>query len=402
MFAASFAAALLCCALAQADASWMQFRGTPGNNAVISGALNVQWEVPTDGRISASPTFNAGTVFLGTNAGTLYAIRVASGQILWKQHVSNALMSAPLLFKGLVIVGEGDAGTSGAMLAYDQRTGALRWRTALAGTGMPTPAILDGILVHHDDSGRVTGMDPMTGHILYQRDLHSLASMSAALPVGQNTFVTSGVRFNAVLNVDAHSGRVVWRSNPFPQSASGIGDCPMASDGSRIFGDYVVPDSPASHAEVGSNAREHVYALDVRTGRLLWDVPLQTGALPIRNQAAIPVVQNGVLYVGNAVSPWVNALDARTGRILWQKQAYGTVKGAITVRRGVLYFGDISGYLWALDAHTGRQLGAKSMPTSFNVGSPIIIGKTLIIGSFTGSVYAVPLSAIRTASGRNE
>lgn len=390
-------AVLLSCAT-RADAGWTQFRGNPSNNAVIRGTLSVQWEVVTDGRISASPTFNAGTVFLGTNAGTLYAIRAASGQVRWKQHVARALMSAPLLYDGLVVVGEGNAATPGALIAYDQQSGKLRWRTPLPGTGMPTPALVDGVLVHQDDSGRVTGMDPVTGRILYQRDVHSLAFMSAALPADQSTFVTSGVRFNAVLKVDAQSGRVLWRSNPFPKSASGIGDCPLASDGSRIFGDYVVPESAASQADVGAAAREHAYALDVRNGALLWDAPLQTGILPIRNQAAIPVVSGGVVYIGSAVSPWVSAIDARAGRVLWRTQTYGAVKGAIAVRQGVLYFGDVSGYLWALDARTGHKLGVMSMPTSFNVGSPIIIGKTLVIGSFTGSVYAVPLSIIRNST----
>jgi hypothetical protein len=34
------------------------------------------------------------------------------------------------------------------------------------------------------------------------------------------------------------------------------------------------------------------------------------------------------------------------------------------------------------------------MRSGFNVGSPIIVGQTLIIGSRTGSVYAIPLQDI--------
>jgi hypothetical protein len=35
------------------------------------------------------------------------------------------------------------------------------------------------------------------------------------------------------------------------------------------------------------------------------------------------------------------------------------------------------------------------MHTPFNVGSPIVVGTTLIIGSDTGSVIAIPLERIR-------
>lgn len=391
------------CATSPAHAAWTQFRAKGTNNAVVRGELKVRWETETDGRISSSPSFAHGVVFVGTNAGTLYAIRVRDGLVLWKHHVANALMSAPLLYRGMVITGEGNADTphpkggapvhvgtgESALIAFDQKTGAIRWVSYLRGSGMPTPAIVDNVLVHHDGSGRITGMDPMTGRVLYERNLHSVASMSSALPVGDKSFVTSGVLFNAVWKVQARTGRVQWRSAAFPENASGIGDCPLASDGTRVLGDYMVPD--------GASAREHAYALDAHTGALLWDTPLETGPLPVNNEAGIPVLHDGVLYVGNAGAPWVNALDAKTGRILWRKQINGPVKGGFVVKRRVLYFGDLGGYLWALNARSGAQMGVKSMPTSFNVGSAIAVGKTLIIGSFTGSIYAVPLQDIRDA-----
>jgi len=394
-----------------ADAHWTQFRANPSNNAVISGRSSVQWETATDGRISASPTFAHGIVFVGTNAGTLYAIRMNDGRVIWKHHVANALMSAPLLYRGLAIAGEGNADTpspqggaprhvgtgESALIAFDQETGAIRWVTRLRGSGMPTPAVVAGVLVHHDGSGHITGMDPLTGRLLYERNVHSVASMSAALPVDAKSFVTSGVLFNAVWKIDARSGRVEWRSSTFPQSASGIGDCPMAGDGTRVFGEYIVPDGASALSPLGKTAREHAYALDARTGALLWDVPLQEGPLPLNNEAGIPVVHGGVLYIGGAAAPWVNALDAKTGRILWSKQIKGPVKDAFAVKQGVLYFGDLAGYLWALNARDGSIIGAKAMPTSFNVGSGIVVGGTFVIGSFTGSVYAVPLQTIRDA-----
>jgi outer membrane protein assembly factor BamB len=385
-------------ALASAG-SWVQFRAVNSNNAVVHGSQRAQWEVVTDGRISASPTFYAGRVFVGTNAGTLYAINLNSGQVRWKHHVANALMSSPLLYRGLVIVGEGNAGArnpnmpahvgtgESALVAFDQATGVIRWRTPLRGSGMPTPAIVGGVLVHHDGSGRITGMDPLTGRMLYERNVHSIASMSAVLPIGSDRFITSGVLPNAVLEVDAKTGAVIWRSNPFPDDASGLGDCPLAGDGSRIFGQYVVPD--------GNGVREHVFAMDDRSGSLLWDVALERGTLPVNNETGIPVVYRGVLYVGGAAAPWMHAIDTKTGRILWRTQVSGPVKGAPAIKSGTVYFGDLGGFLWALDARTGRETGHLSLPTGFNVGSPIIVGHSLIIGSFTGSVYAVPLSEIR-------
>lgn len=401
---------LLLCAPAFA-ADWTQFRLNDANNAVLPGNLNVQWQVETGGPISASPTSAGGIVYIGNNTGTLFALRAVDGHVVWKHHVSNALMSAPLIYHGLVIAGEGNSTSSGpspgqplqvgdglsALIAFDARTGVIRWRSPLQGSGMPTPAIIDGILVHHDGSGHITAIDPITGHVLYIRDMHSIASMTAALPLFGGRYVTAGVMDNAVWQIDARTGHVYWRASSFPANASGIGDCPLASDGTRVFGDYVLSLPPYTHSIVGHSVREHAYALNARTGALAWDVPLEDGILVPRNESGIPLVSNGLLYIGGAVAPWANALDVRNGRLIWREKTHGPVKGGFALSGGALYFGDFAGYLWALDARSGAKIGIKAMSSGFNVGSPIIVGSTLIIGSKTGTMYAVPLQTIRTS-----
>src|SRR5580700_4811166 len=82
---------------------WVAFRMAPTNNVVIDGPLRTQWKVVTGGPISASPSISGSTLYVGNNHGTLDAIDVRSGNLVWSRHLSNALMSAPLLYKGLVI-----------------------------------------------------------------------------------------------------------------------------------------------------------------------------------------------------------------------------------------------------------------------------------------------------------
>ena len=53
--------------------------------------------------------------------------------------------------------------------------------------------------------------------------------------------------------------------------------------------------------------------------------------------------------------------------------------------------------MWALDEKTGKALGVKHFKTKFNVGSALVVGRTLIIGSQTGRIVAIPLDAIRGA-----
>ncbi len=396
--------------LAVVAPAWTQFRLGPQNNAVVAGNLETAWRIETSGQISASPTVIDETLYIGNNHGSLYAIDVRSGQILWKAHVPNPLMSAPLVYGDVVIVGEGDPTSRSAnpsapitvgqgpsaLIAFDRSSGEMRWQVALSGSAMPTPAIIDGILVNHDGAGWINGVDPLTGKKRYARPIGSMASMTAALPVGNGDFITTGVGSNAAWRLHADGGAVVWR-RPFPSGASGIGDCPPVSDGTRVFCDYIAPVLPDTSTVIGDLAVERVYALRVTDGALIWDSALESGSLPERNEAAIPLLAGGLLYLGSAVAPWMHALDAATGVLLWEMPTRGPVKGGIVDVDGTIYFGDLGGYLWALDAKTGQIVGDKFMHASFNVGSPIVDGKTLIIGSDSGSVIAVPLQTIRAS-----
>jgi outer membrane protein assembly factor BamB len=396
--------------LAVAIPGWTQFRIGPENNAVVPGSLETAWRVETGAQISASPTVVDGMLYLGNNGGTLYAIDVNSGQVSWKAQVKNPLMSAPLVYGDVVIVGEGDptSRTSSpsepvmvgqgpsALIAFDRATGNVRWQVTLAGSAMPTPAIIDGIMVNHDGAGYINGVDPATGTKQYSHWIGSMASMTAALPVGGGDFITTGVGANAVWRIRAADGSVVWRS-AFSRGASGIGDCPPVSDGTRVFCDYVSPVLPDTSTIIGNLTVERAYALRMSDGSPLWDVALDSGSLPERNEAAIPLLAGGMLYLGSSIAPSMHALDSSTGVLVWQVPTHGAVKGGIVDVDGIVYFGDLGGYLWALDAKSGQVVGDKFMHTEFNVGSPIVYGQTLIIGSDSGSVIAVPLQSIRAS-----
>ncbi len=390
--------------------SWLQFRLNDAHNPVIAAAGTSVWRVETRGQISASPSIVDGILYVGTNGGVLYAIDAASGNVRWRFRAHNGLKSNPLVYDGLVIVGEGNAdsttfkprrkvrvgsGPSG-LVALDAHTGRKRWYRALTGTGQPTATIVGGILVHHDGDGFVVGLDPRTGNFLYRRNVGAVSSMAGAIPVG-NLIVTTGIFPNRVMAVRSGSGSLAWTWN-LPASRSGIGDCPPASDGARVFCDYLAPAEPwDGPVDPGAAAAEHVYGLDGYTGRRAWDVALESGTVPDRNESAIPMLYRHTLFVGSAVAPYVHAIDCATGRLLWRRRVRGPVKGGIVASDGVLYFGDLQGYLWALDAASGKVIGVRKTATSYNVGSPIIVGGSLVLGSNTGSVVSLPLTFVRAA-----
>ncbi len=390
---------------------WHTFRLNPQLDAVVRDAAvpaAVRWRVATTGAISSSPTYADGVLYAASNARTLSAIEFRSGRLRWQFTADAPLMSAPLLDDGLVIVSSGDAqprvwdpphyvvlgAGANTIYALDAATGRVRWRISIAGTGMPTGAIVDGRYVHADGTGTVLALDPRTGAVRWRTNVGSSGAMTAIVDLGDGTFLVSGGFPNAVTRLNARDGSVRW-SRRFPDCRAAFTDQPLAADAHRAYGGYLrmLDRDPRCFGEPGA-ARQYAYALDLRTGALAWERALGRGAVPMRNEAAIPLLADGRLYVGSSIEPVMHALDPASGRVLWQRRVRGAVKGGAVLVDGTLYFGDLGGVLWALDARTGAVRGALREPYHFNVGSPIVVNRTLVIGSREGAVIAVPLARI--------
>lgn len=392
--------------LLDAPAEWTQFRLNAAANAVIPGTLSVRWTRSFRGGFSSSPTLAGGMLFVASNGGELAALDPATGRTRWLFRAFNPLMSAPIVYRGLVIVGEGDAqplvgtpahplrvgGGASELIAVDARTGELRWRRPLPGSAMPTPAIVDGDLVQHSGGGFLSAFDPRDGRPLYQVNLASVASMSAILPAGGGSYITSGELTNALWRLHAQTPSIVWK-HEFDVRASGVGDCPAAAANGLVFCNYLSADKPANEDRIGDAVRMHAFAVHAQSGALAWDVALESGTLKPRNEAAIPLATRETVYQGSSIRPYMHALDARSGRLRWRLKTHGVVKGGSVLSGSVLYFGDRGGYMYAVDARTGRVRGVRHFATQFNVGSPILAGHTLIAGGLNGLLVAFPIDA---------
>lgn len=393
---------------------WTQFRNGGGLNAIVSNSAlpaRLAWRFngPAKGT-STSPVVAGKLVLIAANDHVLYALDGTTGAPVWQWRGDNEIMSAPVYRHGIAAIGTGNADSPvwdppeynivgvgpSDLNGIDLQTGKRRWTFALTGSGMPMPALVGNRLLHIDGSGVFLALDIDSGKYLWRRIVYSNGSMTNVL-VGNGGLVYFDGRFpNAVYALSADGGRIVW-AHAFPKRDGAFDDCPLATDGVQIFGMYATPlaHDPRAFVIAGVKAHQHVYALDAKTGVLRWDTTLAvTGVEPRYNESAIPMYENGTLYDGSPLAPVVTALDARTGRPKWALKVSGPVKGGMVERDGVLYFGDLAGRLWAVEARTGRPLGSVQTDLRFNVGSPIVLNDSLVIGSQQGPVIAVPLDSI--------
>ncbi len=130
-----------------------------------------------------------------------------------------------------------------------------------------------------------------------------------------------------------------------------------------------------------------VTAINVETGNTLWNSGDLGGAI-----AGTPTLDPaGRLYAGTFANEMV-ALDTSNGEVLWRTPASNWVWSGPALVDDVLYYGDIGGIFYAVDAPTGTikwQIQPDTADPRAITGRPLVVDGKVFFGSESGTMYAV-------------
>ena len=332
--------------------------------------------------ITGSPVFNGTSVYVGVSSneeglatdpaylcctfrGRMVGLDATTGSILWKTYVvpdnggltggysGNAIWSPPAI----------DPGRASLYIAtgnnYTVPADVARCQQAAIDSGTPNP----NCTAPDDFFETVLAMDLTTGAVKWARRLSGYDAWTVAclqVPRGVNCPSPSGPDFdfpgsgpNLVGNtlgvgqksgifwaLNPGSGAILWSTIVGPGGTTGGIQWGTATDGTRFY----VQITNGSHISYTlANGGPTIdwgswAALDVRTGRIVWQVADPThGAI---DPGAVSVA-NGVMYAGS-YSGAMYALKASTGDVLFSFASGGSVIDAPSIVTGTVYWG--SGY----------------------------------------------------------
>ena len=296
---------------------------------------------------AASSAEDAGLtpVYASTVGGSLFALASNNGATLWCDKFTvartftcpsnascpappQAIVGKPLVVDGAIYVCV--SGYAGVTYARNASDGSVRWMrqtncmvAAIPFQDYATPTLAGDTLFSGSDA-----LDPHDGAVRWR------------LPDGATPGVVAdgalyGYTQQAVFAWDAQNGKQIW-SYPLPDL---IGSAPTMANGVLYVGDIGGDSPPAATPD-----QPGTFALDARTGKLLWRAP--TGIA-----SGSPLVVGGVVYVGG-YGPAMFALNATNGRIIWRDNTASARPGAPIIRDGVVYF--TADGVYAVDTATGR------------------------------------------------
>ena len=299
-----------------------------------------------------------------TFRGSVVALDVLNGQILWKQYVvpdnggdvgsysGGAVWQPPAIdaVRGLLYIGTGnnysapgnvEACESESLadnnqspdctathnyfdtaLALDLKTGAIAWSKRLKAYDVWTVACIDS---------KEAAICPSPAGPDYDLGGSGPNLLSNLVGFGQK----SGIYW--ALNPD--TGDIVWTSTVGPGGTLGGIEWGTASDGQRVYA--AISNAGKVPYELSPGAATITWgswaALDAATGKILWQTADPAAAI---DPGAVSVA-NGVVYAGS-FSGTMYALNAQNGAILWSFPSGGSVIDGPSISSGTVYWG--SGY----------------------------------------------------------
>jgi len=299
----------------------------------------VSWSAPQHALLEFPPSYAGGVLYLADDGGTVSALRLNGGGVLWSRHISasrpqGAMADQPTVWGNEVIVD-----------SFNQNVYALR---------------------------------RSDGRVLWVRHTADLLESSPAVSAGR---VFVGGWSGHVYALSAATGRVLWTF-----SAAGAVKDSMAVSGNRVyFGDY---------AGV-------MYSLVASTGRLVWRTQTAGLAGGYRSGTfyATPSVAYGRVYAANTDGK-VYAFEQSTGQIAWTHTFPNWAYGSPAVSAGRVFSTSFDGTFAALSARTGALLWSHVLPHK-TLSSPTVIGRLVYVADLgTGGGSRGNLYAYDPASGR--
>lgn len=140
---------------------------------------------------------------------------------------------------------------------------------------------------------------------------------------------------------------------------------------------------------------DHAYALNATTGAVVW----QSQATFYSVVALF--VNNGVLYVEtNTEAGFFTALNATNGTLLWTYMDGNTSSMSFVLVQGVLYIASTLGAsLCAVQVSSGSQIWCHDYSYYGGVTKPIVTGSIVTVGYESGTNYSYEIDAFNSSNG---
>ena len=330
--------------------------------------VDLAWKYQTGAAVNASPAVVDGVLYAANTTGQLTAIDTHNGSPLWTWNLPSAqpIDGSPAVdrTKGLVFVGAND----GTLDALSMSTGLLVWSAAIGGL-VSAPVLGQGELYATTSAGVVTAVSESTGAALWSTTLPSTIAAAPALDTNASRLVV-GEANGTVIALSSVDGTIQWSY----ATSGAVVASPTVSGGTVFVGSsdhnvYALAESTGAKlwsyttggavTDTGSLTNQitpgGTLELIIGSGDgNLYALQASTGALNYRIAYGSPIVGvasvRGVAVIDTA-SGLVGAARTYTDLDIWKYRTSAAIISAPIVVDGAIYVGAGDGSVYAFTSY---------------------------------------------------
>jgi len=247
--------------------------------AFSAGHGKIRWQ-RTVGPSESSPLLIGNRLYVGDWNGDVWALDADNGRPLWRHHIGGAVKSAIASAGGRLYVGAYDGHLYCLSLAGKQLWRASGQRRLLGhGRFYSTPALAYGRVYVGSTDGKVYSFGASSGKLIWS---HSTGGYVYASPAVWNDEVLAGSYSGRFYAFDAATGAERWsyRANA------------KISGSATVIGDVVY----FATLTGGTHSKGRTYALNARTGKLVWSFPDGKYTPAVAVQGRLFLIGYGTVY----------------------------------------------------------------------------------------------------------
>ena len=178
--------------------------------AVDARTGHVKWVFDTGGRINSSPSIVRNRLFITTYAGGIFALRRTDGHKVWSTYVKRSFLGYESFYASASTDGVRvfTVGRGGTVVALSVETGRVLWTQSVDSWGYSTPAIADGRVFVGGFDGALRAYRAATGRLLWRR---RVGGRILGPPVVVGNLVFCSTLEERTYGLRVTDGKLVWR-----------------------------------------------------------------------------------------------------------------------------------------------------------------------------------------------
>ena len=338
---------------------WLSFRGNPQLTGVATGELpenlELLWTFETEDAIESTAAIAAGTAYVGTLEGYLYAVNLENGGLKWRYQVSGEIKSSPAVFSDVVYFGDG----MGVFHAVNAQTGEPRWTFETEAEIISSANVAQDRLLFGSYDQFLYCLSAEDGSLVWKFETEGYVHGTPAI-VNDAVVISGCDGYLRLINI----------ADGVEQQRIGLGDYVAAS-----------PAILNNRAYAGTFGNQ-VLCAGLENAEILWQYEHPERHFPFYASAAVTA---DIIVIGGR-DKMVHALNPQTGQPLWTYPAKSRVDSSPVIVGERVFFGTVAGELVALNLNSGEKVW-EFVTGAAIIASPSVVDGKLVIGADDGRIY---------------